>query len=136
MRRAAHRPRRDGVAVANLYDGRVFGGHVMVTSDIRFGPSIRRVIAFSRDSTGQVTKAVLYKRKRGKKRQSRELKPIETFVRRAADGAARCAQSYVDRHRESNEKRRDGWVRDLNSNVMRAARKGAKRADMTRWMTV
>jgi len=108
----------------------------MTEGDVRFSPTIRKVTVLGRDAEGQVVPTVIYEQKKKKKRQSRTLEPIEAFVRRAADGAARCAESYTERHRKSNKKRRDGWLRDLNFNVMRAGKAGAKRAKITRLMSM
>lgn len=108
----------------------------MSTSDVRFSSTIKRVTILRRDTAGQVAPTLIFERKKKKKGQTRALEPIEKFVRRAADGAKQCAESYADRHRQSNEKRRDGWIRDLNANVMRAGRRGSKGAKLTRWMSM
>ncbi|HUQ08553.1 MAG TPA: hypothetical protein VM261_38945 [Kofleriaceae bacterium] len=108
----------------------------MPTHDVRFSPTIRRVTILSRNSEGQVAPTLIYESEKKKKRQSRSIEPMEAFVRRAADGMKQCAESYAARHRQSNEKRRDGWVRDLNSNVMRAGRRGAKGAKLSRLMSM
>lgn len=108
----------------------------MSNSDVRFSPTVRRVIVLSHDDNGAVARTVIYEKRDKKKRQSKTIEPIEMFIRRAADGTARCAESYVARHRESNKKRRDGWVRDLNDNMMQAGRKGVKRVKLTRMMSM
>lgn len=108
----------------------------MANNDVRFSPTIKSVTVLSRDAEGQTAPTLLYEREKKKKRQTKSLEPVETMVRRAADGMAQCAQSYAARHRQSNGKRRDGWFRDLNSNVMRAGRRGAKGAKLSRWMSM
>ena len=108
----------------------------MATNDVRFSPTIKRVTILSHNAEGQVAPTLIYEREKKKKRQTKSLEPIETMVRRAADGMKQCAESYAARHRQSNEKRRDGWIRDLNSNVMRAGRRGAKGAKLSRWMSM
>jgi hypothetical protein len=55
-------------------------------------------------------------------------------VRRVADATAAGAERYAVKHRKSNRKRRDGWMRDATGNAFRAARLGAKRMKLTRWL--
>lgn len=62
-----------------------------------------------------------------KKKVSRELRGIENLVFQVAQAEAAFAQSYVDSHRQSNEKKRDGWLRDMGDNLYKAARTGGKK---------
>jgi hypothetical protein len=95
--------------------------------------SVRRIILLEQNASGAVTPVTLYQKAKGrKKKRSRLFRPLETGVRRMADAAAAYADTYADRHRSSNRKRRDGWIRDLNLNVARAARKGTKRLKLGR----
>ncbi|AKT38850.1 hypothetical protein [Chondromyces crocatus] len=67
------------------------------------------------------------KRKRKNKKQSKGLTRIlERLARGQAKSSAKTAEAYLDRHRSSNKKRRDGWLRDLSYNLLRARRKGGK----------
>ena len=67
------------------------------------------------------------KRKRKRKKQSKGLvRILERAARRSAKSEAKTADIYLGRHRRSNKKRRDGWLRDLGYNMMRARRKGSK----------
>lgn len=65
-------------------------------------------------------------KRRRKKRSKGLLRIWERMVRRSAKAAARSAEEYRDRHERSNEKRRDGWLREYVYNVVRAGRKGRK----------
>ena len=67
------------------------------------------------------------KRKRKRKKQSKGLLGIfERAARRNAKSNAKTAKAYLGRHRRSNRKKRDGWLRDYGYNMMRANRKGGK----------
>jgi hypothetical protein len=99
---------------------------------LRLAKSIRRVILLAHDEAGQAAPVVVYERGRKKKPQTRLFRPLEQVVRRAASAQAAFADSYVSRHRDSNTKARDGWIRDLNRNVARATRRGVKRARVFR----
>ncbi len=91
--------------------------------------SIKRITILKADSAenGGTLGRVVVKKKRKKRRQS---KGITRVWERAARGMARAnsksADGYLGRHRRSNKKRRDGWLRDFSYNWARASRKGNK----------
>ena len=103
--------------------------------DLRVSPGVRRITVLERDGEGKLQPNVIYQGDRkGSKRRTRMFKPVEQFVRRGADAVGATADRYAVKHRKSNAKRRDGWVRDASGNAMMAARKGVKRMKLTRWM--
>ena len=91
---------------------------------LRLSKSIRSVTLLASDASGLVKPVVVYERPRKKKKQTRLFRPLEKKVRRAASAQAAFANAYVSRHRNSNGKRKDGWIRDLNGNLARATRRG------------
>jgi hypothetical protein len=60
-----------------------------------------------------------------KKKQSKELKPLERMTRRFNDANLASAKSLASSHRKSNSKKKDGWLRDMPKNVSKAAEKAA-----------
>ena len=90
--------------------------------------SVRRITVLRQKADGTVETETVYRRGsgRGRKKRSRMFKPAERVARRLADAQSRFAQSYLDRHNRSNRKRKDGWMGDYPSNVIRASRKGVK----------
>jgi hypothetical protein len=97
--------------------------------------SVRSIVVLTKDSSGVTVPVMLYERTGPKKKKgTRILRPFETATRQLADATERYAQSYADRHRSSNRKKRDGWLRDLNANVARAASKGSKRLKISRML--
>ena len=94
--------------------------------------TVRRITIFDRDVTGSLRPVVIYNRRRGKKKQTRGLRPLERTVRMFTDANDRFAREYRYRHRRSNRKRRDGWLRDALSNVTKAGNKGRKELELTR----
>ena len=101
---------------------------------LRVGKSVLRVTVLERDAnTGRMTPVVVFRNKK-KRKSTREMKPIERIVRRIVDSQGSTANSYLSRHNTSNRKKRDGWIRDLNLNLARASRKGAKRLRINRWL--
>ena len=99
---------------------------------LRLGSNIRRVTVLEPGASGDTRLVVVFERRRKKKRQSRIAKPVERLVRAAAQATDRFAGKYVRRHKKSNTKRRDGWLRDGLVNVARAGEKARKRLDPAR----
>lgn len=85
--------------------------------------SIRRIYVLQRDPSGKIVPLVVYRRPRSKKKGTRAFKPFERATRRIMKAQRNAADSYLSRHDKSNTKRRDGWVRDLPVNVVRAGEK-------------
>jgi hypothetical protein len=108
----------------------------MTTTDLRLGPSIRRVTILTTDSSGRATATVIYETEKKRKRQSRRLKPAETAVRRTMEAVSVAAGDYLHRHETANSKERDGWFMELPGNVFRAVKKGSKRAKLNRMMSM
>ena len=94
--------------------------------------SIRQITIFDRDSTGSLRPVVVYQRRRNKKKQTKGLKPVERLVRTIADANDAVASTYARRHRRSNRKRRDGWIRDALVNLTKAGNKGRKELEVSR----
>jgi hypothetical protein len=84
---------------------------------------IQRVTVIKRDGRGQIISRDAYEGKRKTKKQSKGLRPIERQLRKILEFRSDVIDNYLERHRRSNEKRRDGWLSDLPSNMVRAVRK-------------
>jgi hypothetical protein len=98
----------------------------------RLSKQIRTITVFERDAAGSLRPVVVFDRKRKKKKQTRALRPVERLVRTISDGSDQFARTYARRHRKSNRKARNGWLRDLPLNVSRSAVKGLKEYDLVR----
>ena len=98
----------------------------------RLSKTVRRMIAFDRDVTGRLRPVVLVDRRRKKKKQTRGLRPLERMVRTVSNANDAFAGTYARRHRRSNRKRKDGWLRDSLVNVAKAANKGRKKLKVSR----
>ncbi|MCW5735067.1 MAG: hypothetical protein KIS73_13120 [Enhydrobacter sp.] len=84
---------------------------------------IKRVTVIKRDGRGQIVSRDAYEGERKTKKQSKGLRPIERGLRKILEFRADVIDNYLERHRRSNEKKRDGWLSDLPSNMIRAVRK-------------
>ena len=92
----------------------------------RLSKSVRRVTVLQQDASGAMTAVTLFKRGRKKKKGTRLLRPAEDTVRMCAEIGDRATGTYLRRHKKSNRKRRDGWVRDTPANLVDAGRKALK----------
>lgn len=89
--------------------------------------SVREIVALERDASGAISPITLYRRAEKKRKQSKELRPIERAVRDMMRAQSTMAEDYLARHESSNRKKRDGWINDMQGNVFRAMRKGGKK---------
>jgi hypothetical protein len=91
----------------------------------RVSSSVRRITLLRKDAFGVVVPVPLYERSTSKK-GTRSVKFFERSARRVAKGQLKIAESYLSRHEKSNQKKKDGWLRDFNANVFKASQKGLK----------
>lgn len=98
--------------------------------------SIKRITILKADSaegSGGGIGRMVVKKKKKKKQQSKGLVKLwERMARRGARSNKTTADAYLTRHRRSNKKRRDGWLRDYGYNWMRARRKGDKKVKLSK----
>jgi hypothetical protein len=99
---------------------------------LRLGNSIRKVILLEADAAGNVKPVILFERSRKQKKMTRIFRPLEKVVRRAATAEAAFAKTYASRHRRSNAKTKDGWIRDVGLNLLKASRRGFKKSSLGR----
>jgi hypothetical protein len=92
----------------------------------RLNASVRKVVKLQRDEDGSLVPTVIYKGGSKKRKVSPELRPLEKGIRRLVKSQATVTNTYLRRHNRSNEKRKDGWVKDFVANVSNAGRKGRK----------
>ena len=93
----------------------------------RLSKSVRRVVVLTPDGAGTVASVVVYKRGRKKKKMTRGFRPIERLARMTAKASDAVTGTYLRRHKKSNRKHRDGWIRDVQKNTFKAGNKGLKK---------
>jgi hypothetical protein len=98
----------------------------------RLSPTVRRITILSRDESGAVVPVVVFNRSRNKKKGMRGLRSAERLTRNLAEASSVATSRYLSGHRKSNRKRRDGWIRDLNLNLVQSGRKGWTKVDPLR----
>ena len=93
---------------------------------VDLGRLARRVTVVPPKGTVDATPVLIYERKRKKKKGTPMFRRMDKMVRGAMAAERAYAEDYLRRHAKSNEKRKDGWVRDGFYNNMRAGRKAMK----------
>lgn len=88
-------------------------------------PSIRRITVVKLDGT-EPDAHVAYEKKRKKKKQNRALRPMEKLIRNLARAQITGGQSYLARHKRSNARKKNGWIRDAGKNMRRSQRSAMK----------
>ena len=101
---------------------------------LRLSPSVRRVTVLGRAEDGDVAPTVIFDKSGRKKKTSQFFRPLERAVYRLATSQAAFGSSYATRHKRSNRKKKDGWIRDWNLNLARAGRRGSKRLKLRSWL--
>jgi hypothetical protein len=98
----------------------------------RLSRSIRRITVLRSDASGGTTPVVVYKKDSKKKKGSRVFKGAERVARRMVEAQEKTADRYLSRHRKSNEKKKNGWIRDFTVNTVRAHNRGVKALKLRR----
>ena len=101
-------------------------------ADLRMVDSVRRIIKLESTPSGGVEPVEIYRRPETTKKGTRALRPLDRVVKRIARAQETAATTYLERHARSNEKKRDGWLRDMGNNVYRASTKGQKALKLNR----
>jgi Family of unknown function (DUF6312) len=101
-------------------------GEKKMSDTLKLDPAVRSITILKKNDDGGFTPAAVYKNKGGKKRSSKGLRGIEKLFRRIGRAQAAGAGVYNMRHDRSNRKKKDGWMRDLLPNMMKAQRRAIK----------
>lgn len=87
---------------------------------------VKRVILLKKNDLGSLAGTVVYEARQKKKKVSEPYRGVEKLMTRVAREQANVAVVYLDRHRRSNEKKKDGWVKDIAKNMRTAFTKARK----------
>ncbi|BBL71302.1 hypothetical protein [Methylogaea oryzae] len=63
-----------------------------------------------------------------RKKQSKVLKPMERLVRKLVKSELAAAQTYLERHEQSNRRKSNGWLKNMGKNLKQAAKSARKSA--------
>ena len=88
-----------------------------------FGKAIKSVTIVETTEAGDRVNRVVYSDRPKRKKQSKLLRPAEDMTRRMTEASIAGMQSYIDRHKRSNRKKRDGWLKEYRRNLTKAQRR-------------
>ncbi len=88
--------------------------------------SVRSVTKMEIGSDGSVTRIKLGGRKR-KRKVSKPFRRWDKMMRRMSKAQETAARDYLLRHNRSNNKKKNGAVKDLTKNFRKSQRKGIKK---------
>jgi len=86
---------------------------------------VKSVVSVQRHADGSVTRVVLAKGDAGP-RVTKRVRKIDRRLRKLARAQSIASGEYLRRHKRSNEKKKNGAVRELPRNTRRSIRKGLK----------
>ena len=92
--------------------------------------NVRRIIVVRAEGGEPIQ---LYRKKKKKRKVTKCLRPLEKATRRVVFAASDASDFFARRYRRSRDEKRDGWARDMPSNVMKAQRRFAKRLKLRRF---
>lgn len=75
-----------------------------------------------RGASGRVREGVVQEELGPIKKQSKSIKPIDRRVRRSARRQMKMLDRYLTLHDRSSRKKKNGWIRDLGKNIIKAVR--------------
>jgi hypothetical protein len=94
---------------------------------LRLPESVRSVVVLRPDPSGRMISTTLHEPEAKKSKGSRKVRALERPVVNTAKGLREFAEAYLERHDRSNEKKKNGWVRDFGYNLYKADRRGMKK---------
>lgn len=100
---------------------------------MKLGKSVARITIVRSDESGHTIPTVIYRKKRDRKKGSAGLRTLEKMTRHLMTAQNTSSDNYLDHHKRSNRKKKDGWMKDLGSNISRAQNKGMKKLRPSRW---
>ena len=93
----------------------------------KYHRAVKSIVITGNDEQGRCRPAVVYRRRGRRKRGSPGLRQLDKLVRRVMRAEESFSSSYLARHDRSNQRRKDGWLRDIVSNTARAIAPAARK---------
>lgn len=87
--------------------------------------TVQKVMKIERGADGVVTRTILSE-KQSKRRVSKRWRGVDKTLRRIGRAQRAAATEYLDRHERANERKKNGAIKKLPKNLMKAQRKGMK----------
>jgi hypothetical protein len=88
--------------------------------------NLRSAILLKTDASGLTSTTVVYEKKR-KRRVSSRWRGLDKAIRKISTAQEVAASDFLNRHERSNQKKKNGGLRDLMKNLSKSSRKGRKK---------
>ncbi|MEM9220071.1 MAG: hypothetical protein AAGD25_37810, partial [Cyanobacteria bacterium P01_F01_bin.150] len=85
------------------------------------GKPLGSIIYIKMDGSGKISSKS--KRKKRKKRKKQTFSSYEKYVRKVAERQHEAASTYLKRHKRSNRKKKNGWLKDFAKNCSKSLAK-------------
>ncbi|EYF00546.1 DUF6312 domain-containing protein [Chondromyces apiculatus] len=101
--------------------------------EFKLSKAVKRIV-IPQQATAEGPSAGVYvlKPKKKRKKLSKSSRFLEKLLRHGATAQRKGVNTYLERHKRSNRKKKDGWLRDLSNNLSRASNKGRKRFKLSK----
>ncbi len=93
---------------------------------MEIGKTVAQITIVRTDAAGNTMPSVIYRKDKKSKKGSPGLRTIEKVTRHIVSAHNAGAENYLAHHKKSNRKKKDGWIRELGSNLARAQAKTIK----------
>ena len=90
------------------------------------GSIVQRITIIDKDSNGNIRTETLYKKNSGRK-ESGWARPLIKAQRRSLKASQVYVNELLSRNERSGQKKKDGWLKDMGANNMKAARKAYRK---------
>lgn len=77
--------------------------------------------------SGEGGSTLAYERKVAKKKHSWATRRVGKMAQKLTKAEVTMLETYLDSHKRSNQKKKNGWRADFRKNLRRAAKKGYKK---------
>jgi hypothetical protein len=90
---------------------------------------LKSAFVLSDNGVDSPTKTVIYKEEKRKRRVSKRWRKLEKTVRRLTKAQGAASREYLERHERSNERKKNGWIKKLGTNVQKSVKRGLKKLE-------
>jgi hypothetical protein len=96
-------------------------------ANLKLSDSVEKIVRLDRDPKGNPVAVKIYTGDdETSRRTTKRLKPLERLVNQFVEAQAVAIDEYRARHKRSADKKKNGWFKDLGSNLTKSTKKGRK----------
>jgi len=96
-------------------------------SNLKLSDSVEKIVRLDQDPQGNRIAVKIYSSADDtSRRTTKRMKPVERLIHQFVEAQAVVVDEYRARHRNSADKKKNGWFKDLATNVRKSTAKGRK----------